>query len=260
MLIKPKTKEEIRQAMESGKAREIFRLVEEKIILQEKKIEPSSPTHKLVPLTDENGNVLHFRVWEAINKCIEERKIPASLKDAQEYIRKNKGLYWTGTLIAYPEEGANENGKIAYNDYIDEMKYIISLPKKIKITGEQAIILPFNFFEDGTPYFEKIETKINGANARIIKINNEDELIERNILAIIQLPKKQGRYIIDQQLFIPNGPKAESNGPDSQFLHIIASQPYIGFVFFYNANIANNRNHCFVNQTHCARGKMLIYD
>jgi hypothetical protein len=229
MLIKPKTKEEIRQVMKSGKAIEIFEGNKTRNLKAKQNL-PNFTLINVEPLLDENRNVARLGAWEAIDRCIKMKKIPAGLKDADKYAEKNHGIYWTGVLIAYHDE-LKKVQEIIYFDREGNSKYILKIPDVMQpLQQNEALILPFNFFDDGTPYFQCIKTAFKGRPINEIVINRAGELIGSGSLATARLPTDNGYYLLDEDMFIPNGDEADFDSLNARFLEREIYMQYAGIL------------------------------
>jgi hypothetical protein len=238
MLIKPKAKEEIKRAIEGGRVEEIFNPQERVISPKSRIIIQPSPTDKLVPLTDKDGNALHFGIgaeldlWAAIDRCIEAKKIPANIKEACEYVEKNKSQgyedYLTGGLIAYSQEYIRDGQEIIYEE--DKKRYLFRVPYGFgDLKKGKALLLFFDFFDDGTPYFQRIQSRFNGKPIDEIVINRAGELIISGKIIAIEIPLRSGYFLADPNTFIPNR-KASIYDPDVNYFHIGYDYDYVGLM------------------------------
>jgi hypothetical protein len=229
MLIKPKTKEEIRQAMERGKAGEVFE-INAKIARRIRRHKDNAYL-KISPLLDENGNVARLGAWEAIDRCIELGRVPLAPKNADENIAKNYSSCWTGALIAYPGKGEKIEKELFYKDPLKNISYILRMPYKFQGIGDdKAIILLFDFFDDGMPYFQRIQSKFKGEPINEIVINNYDALIDSNLLISAYIPRENGYYKINGGTFIPFPICSEPGDPKARFFYQTSST-YIGLIY-----------------------------
>ncbi|VVC02358.1 Uncharacterised protein [uncultured archaeon] len=184
----------------------------------------------VVPLTDSNNKILELGAWEAIDECIKQGKRPATLKDADQYVLNNGGYYWTGGLIAYSKDKDTKLGEeFVYTDSNNNQKYLLQVPIPFQnLMGDHALILFFNYFQSKTPYFQCIDSTFNNQPIKEIIINIPNALMTQGDLFSIKINRKDGYYLTDSNLLIPNGDKADSSDKDARYFWQVINGPYLG--------------------------------
>ena len=160
----------------------------------------------VVPLIGSDGTTKKFTAMEALAEAKKQGKLLASLKDSDKYVLKNKGLFWTGDLIAYCAPGQTLGDGLDYTDG-NKVSYSLQIPSKFQnLTGETALILPYG--EDpNQPNYEFTETH---KNFWMVKIINPNSIIPTKI------HRNDGYYKFDANL-IPNGAALPQGSADNTF-------------------------------------------
>jgi hypothetical protein len=198
MLIKQQTKEKIQQAINNGKIFDVFHKAKADEIEKKAGNAGFLIEEKICPLADSNGDIIRLKPFEMIDKCIEEKKLPVSLKDAYNYTAQKRiggELYLTTALLIYPQENGKNKSEIFYKEKGKE--YVCRIPKEAGgLKENEALFLFFNFFEDGTPYFQRIESKFKGRPIEEIVINKPHELVAKKALTAVPARAEYGAYYV----------------------------------------------------------------
>jgi hypothetical protein len=227
MLIKPNTQEKVKQAIDNGKIIDLFYLEEAKGAAKRIKSAQLRLAKKIELLKNEDGSIAKEDAWKEIDICIKLKKKPSTLEEADGYVRENMGFYRTGGLIIYTNKE-----KLGREIFYSErgIEYFFKVPYGFEdIGGNQALVLFFDFFMDGTPYFQRIETTFKGRPINEIVINRADVLANAGILFVAQMPQSSGYYLVDKATFIPKGnPVNRSNSSSRWFQR--GYEQHIGFI------------------------------
>jgi len=198
---------------------------------QKKPVSVPTPFGKIVPLIGKNGEK-GFTAMEAVAEAIKQNKILAHLKDADAYVRKNRGEYWTGEFICYPALAKKFSTMLSYQD-LNDVKYQVEIPPQFqKEEGTKALRLSFGYHSDGSPYFEFRRNP----STRIwtLHFNQPDALIQLNLLQLVTIHRKDGWYLTDATKF-PNGKASDEENPDARYFYQVYYGPYLGLLTRYDA-------------------------
>ena len=233
MIISPKARQKVQEAIQSGSVGGLFAPTTTRN-LNQVKINPVVPSSfgNVTPLTDSNNKILELGAWEAIDECIKQGKRPSTLMDADPYVLTNGNYYWTGGLIAYSKDKDTKLGEeLFYTDENDNQKYVLKVPNGFQdLTGDQALLLFFNYFQNKTPYFQCIDSTFKGNPIKEIVINLPNPLINQGDLFSVKINRKDGYYLIDSNLLIPNGIRADSSDKDARYFWQVDNGPYLGLL------------------------------
>jgi len=182
---------------------------------------PIPPTHfnKAIPLIGSDGTTKEFTAMEALAEAKKQSKLLASLKDADTYVMKNGGYYWTGTLIAYAEPGEKLGAEINYTDG-NKVSYSLLIPSKFQnLTGETALILPYGN-DPQNPNYEFIQGAINFWT---VKINAP------NLIVPTLIKRSNDWYETDANMF-PNGKSSDGTGVNDRYFWQVGNGSYLGLL------------------------------
>jgi len=172
----------------------------------------------VVPLIGSDGKK-EFSVTEALAEAKKQGKLLASLKDADTYVMKNGGYYWTGTLIAYAEPGEKLGAEINYTDG-NKVSYSLLIPSKFQnLTGETALILPYGN-DPQNPNYEFIQGAINFWT---VKINAP------NLIVPTLIKRSNDWYETDANMF-PNGKSSDGTGVNDRYFWQVGNGSYLGLL------------------------------
>ncbi len=191
-----------------------------------------APKHfgKVIPLTDSNGKDIELGAWGAIDYCINNKHLPSNLQDADAYVLKNGGWFWTGVLVAYGKPGENMGDELFYTDGNDKQQYYLKVPREFRSQPDHVLLLDFDLFSDGTPFFQRVDSQFKGISTKEIIINNEDDLSKRGLLNMAYIHRKDGYYEIDPESCFPNGNPSDGNNPNARYFWQVNGDAYLGLL------------------------------